>query len=158
MMIASACASAAGRVVTWIRSVTACRRSDSMSSMYDSPRLIASILRVSTSTATTSCPASAKATARGRPTYPSPTIPMLMTRASVDSVWRPVSVPLFDTKTPLAPLRAQIDAAIAGVVGDGHFILGPNVQAFEAEFAAYCGVAHAVGVANGTDAITIALK
>src|SRR3954447_26227801 len=69
-----------------------------------------------------------------------------------------MAVPLFDTKTPLAPLREQIADAIAGVVDDGRFILGPNVTAFEQEFAAYCGVGHAVGVANGTDAITIALR
>jgi dTDP-3-amino-3,4,6-trideoxy-alpha-D-glucose transaminase len=67
-------------------------------------------------------------------------------------------VPLFDTKTPLAPLRAEIDAAMARVVDSGAFILGPEVQAFEQEFAAYCGTAHAVGVANGTDALTIALR
>jgi dTDP-4-amino-4,6-dideoxygalactose transaminase len=69
-----------------------------------------------------------------------------------------VAVPLFDTKTPLAPLRAEIDAAIARVVEGGRFILGPEVQAFEQEFAAYCGARHAVGVANGTDAITLALQ
>lgn len=67
-------------------------------------------------------------------------------------------VPLFDTKTPLAPLQEEIAAAIAGVVEDGRFILGPNVTAFESEFAAYCGAGHAVGVANGTDAITLALR
>jgi dTDP-3-amino-3,4,6-trideoxy-alpha-D-glucose transaminase len=69
-----------------------------------------------------------------------------------------VAVPLFDTKTPLEPLRSEIAAAIAGVVEDGRFILGPNVRAFESEFAAYCGAGHAVGVANGTDAITLALR
>jgi dTDP-4-amino-4,6-dideoxygalactose transaminase len=69
-----------------------------------------------------------------------------------------VSVPLFDTATPLAPLREEIDRAIAGVLDDRRFILGPNVAAFEAEFAAYCGAGHAIGVANGTDAITIALR
>jgi dTDP-3-amino-3,4,6-trideoxy-alpha-D-glucose transaminase len=69
-----------------------------------------------------------------------------------------MAVGLFDTKTPLAPLRAEIDAAIAGVLDDARFILGPNVGAFEREFAAYCGAAHAVGVANGTDAITLALR
>src|SRR3954449_863957 len=69
-----------------------------------------------------------------------------------------MAVPLFDTKTPLLPLRGEIDEAIAGVVDGAHFILGPNVTAFEEEFAAYCGAAHAVGVANGTDAITIALR
>jgi dTDP-3-amino-3,4,6-trideoxy-alpha-D-glucose transaminase len=69
-----------------------------------------------------------------------------------------MAVPLFDTATPLAPLRERLDAAIAGVLDSGRFILGPQVAAFEREFAAYCGAAHAVGVANGTDALTIALQ
>ncbi len=67
-------------------------------------------------------------------------------------------VPLFDTKTPLAPLRADIDSAVARVMDSGAFILGPEVSAFEEEFAAYCGARHAIGVANGTDALTIALR
>ncbi|ADB53898.1 DegT/DnrJ/EryC1/StrS family aminotransferase [Conexibacter woesei] len=67
-------------------------------------------------------------------------------------------VPLFDTKGPLAPLRAELLARITEVVDDGRYILGPNVDAFEREFAAYVGADHAVGVANGTDAITIALR
>ena len=67
-------------------------------------------------------------------------------------------VPLFDTKTPLAPLREQIDSAIAGVLDAGSFILGPDVKAFEEEFASYCGARHAIGVGNGTDALTIALR
>lgn len=67
-------------------------------------------------------------------------------------------VPLFDTATPLAPLRAQLDAAIAGVLDSGRFILGPEVAAFEGELAGYTGSAHAIGVANGTDALTIALR
>jgi dTDP-3-amino-3,4,6-trideoxy-alpha-D-glucose transaminase len=67
-------------------------------------------------------------------------------------------VPLFDTKTPLVPLRAQILEQITEVVDSSHYILGPNVEAFEREFAAYCGASHAVGVANGTEAITIALR
>lgn len=49
-------------------------------------------------------------------------------------------------------------AAINGVVGRGSYILGPENEAFEAAFAAYCGVSHAVGVANGTDAIELALR
>jgi dTDP-3-amino-3,4,6-trideoxy-alpha-D-glucose transaminase len=69
-----------------------------------------------------------------------------------------VAVPLFDTATPLAPLRAEIDAAIARVLDSGRYILGPEVAAFEREWAAYCGAAHAIGVANGTDALTIALR
>ena len=67
-------------------------------------------------------------------------------------------VPLFDTHTPLAPLRKEILARISDVVDDSRFILGPNVAAFEQEFAAYVGAEHAIGVANGTDAITIALR
>ena len=67
-------------------------------------------------------------------------------------------VPLFDTTMALEPLREEIDAAIAGVVARRRFILGPEVAAFEQEFASYCGVRHAVGVANGTDALTIALR
>jgi dTDP-3-amino-3,4,6-trideoxy-alpha-D-glucose transaminase len=67
-------------------------------------------------------------------------------------------VPLFDTRTPLAPLRAAIDAKLAEVIDGSRFILGPEVGAFEEEFAAYVGARHAIGVANGTDAITLALR
>ena len=69
-----------------------------------------------------------------------------------------MAVPLFDTSSPLAPLRDQLHAAAARVLDSGSYILGPEVSAFEQEFAAYCGAAHAVGVANGTEAITIALR
>jgi len=69
-----------------------------------------------------------------------------------------VPVPLFDTVSPVAPLRAELDAAIGRVLDRGAYILGPEVEAFEAELAAYLGVRHVVGVANGTDAITIALQ
>jgi dTDP-3-amino-3,4,6-trideoxy-alpha-D-glucose transaminase len=69
-----------------------------------------------------------------------------------------MGVALFDTATPLSGLREQLDEAIARVLDSGRFILGPEVAAFEHEFAAYCGTRHAVGVANGTDAITIALR
>ena len=66
-------------------------------------------------------------------------------------------VPLFDTRAARTAARGD-RARIAAVVEDGRFILGPNVAAFEQEFAAYVGAAHAIGVANGTDAITIALR
>ncbi len=69
-----------------------------------------------------------------------------------------MGVPLFDTSTPLIALRAELRAAIEEVLASERYILGPQVSAFEAEFAAYCGASHAVGVANGTDAITIALR
>jgi len=69
-----------------------------------------------------------------------------------------VPVPLFDTTTQLQPLRAELNAAVARVLDGGRFILGPEVAAFESEFAAYVGTPHAIGVANGTDALTIALR
>jgi dTDP-3-amino-3,4,6-trideoxy-alpha-D-glucose transaminase len=67
-------------------------------------------------------------------------------------------VPLFDPTSPQAPLRADIRAAVHRVLDGGHFVLGPEVKAFETEFAAYLGAGHAIGVANGTEAITIALR
>ncbi len=67
-------------------------------------------------------------------------------------------ITLFDPTTPLAPLRSQIASAVTGVLDRGSFILGPEVAAFESEFAAYLGVGEAIGVANGTDALTIALR
>jgi dTDP-4-amino-4,6-dideoxygalactose transaminase len=69
-----------------------------------------------------------------------------------------MAVPLFDPASPLRPLRAEIDAAVTRVLNSERFILGPEVSAFEEEFAAHLGVQHAVGVANGTEAITIALR
>jgi dTDP-4-amino-4,6-dideoxygalactose transaminase len=69
-----------------------------------------------------------------------------------------MAVPLFDTKTPLMPVRAELRARIEEVVERGTFILGPEVSAFESEWAGYVGADHAIGVANGTDAITIALR
>jgi dTDP-4-amino-4,6-dideoxygalactose transaminase len=69
-----------------------------------------------------------------------------------------MGVPLFDAATPRAPLREQLRGAVDRVLESEHFILGPEVSAFEGELASYCGARHAVGVANGTDAITIALR
>jgi dTDP-4-amino-4,6-dideoxygalactose transaminase len=67
-------------------------------------------------------------------------------------------IPLFDVQTPLAPLRDQLRQAAAHTIEAGSYILGPEVESFEQEFAAYLRVDHAIGVANGTDAITIALR
>jgi len=69
-----------------------------------------------------------------------------------------MAVPLFDTSTPLAGLREELRAAVDRVLDSGHYILGPEVSGFEQEFSAYCGADHAIGVANGTEAITIALR
>jgi dTDP-3-amino-3,4,6-trideoxy-alpha-D-glucose transaminase len=65
-------------------------------------------------------------------------------------------VPLFASS--LDPYQDRLAEALARVARDGRYILGPEVEAFEREFADYLGVKHCVGVANGTDALTIALR
>lgn len=63
--------------------------------------------------------------------------------------------------SPLAQLRAHraaIDAALSRVLDSGTYVLGGEVEAFEREFSTYCGAAHGVGVASGTDALLLALK
>lgn len=67
-------------------------------------------------------------------------------------------IPLFDISTPLEPLREELRRCMQAVLDDGRYILGPDVAAFEQEFADYLGVEHVIGVANGTDALTIALR
>jgi len=62
-----------------------------------------------------------------------------------------------DPKAGYTAHAEEIDAAIARVLASGHYILGPEVAAFEAEFAAYHGSGEAVSVANGTDALELAL-
>jgi dTDP-4-amino-4,6-dideoxygalactose transaminase len=67
-------------------------------------------------------------------------------------------IPLFDTRTPIQPLREAIQAKIAEVIDAQSFILGPELSAFESELADYLGARHVIGVGNGTDAITLALR
>jgi dTDP-4-amino-4,6-dideoxygalactose transaminase len=69
-----------------------------------------------------------------------------------------MSVPFLDLKAPYAELRAEMDAAARRVLESGWFILGEEVEAFESEFAAYCGARHCVGVANGLDALHLVLR
>jgi dTDP-4-amino-4,6-dideoxygalactose transaminase len=66
-------------------------------------------------------------------------------------------IPLVDVKAQYAPLLDELKERIAAVLDSGRFILGPNVRAFEEEAAAYLGAERAIGVANGTDALVIAL-
>jgi dTDP-4-amino-4,6-dideoxygalactose transaminase len=65
-------------------------------------------------------------------------------------------VPLFASS--LEPYHDRLSEALERVARSGRYILGPEVEAFEEEFARYLGVRHCIGVANGTDALTIALK
>lgn len=67
------------------------------------------------------------------------------------------TVPFLDLRATYIELKPEIDAAIASVLDSGWYILGSEVEAFEAEWAKYCGAAHAVGVGNGLDALTLAL-
>ncbi len=69
-----------------------------------------------------------------------------------------MKVPMADLAAQHAGLRTQLDAAIAGVMDSGGFILGPTVESFEKALAESCGAKHAFGVGNGTDALLIALK
>ena len=69
----------------------------------------------------------------------------------------PQTIPLGDTKAQYERLIPQIMERIGEVVESGRFILGPNVQAFEQEAAEFLGVPRTVGVANGTDALVLAL-
>ncbi len=68
------------------------------------------------------------------------------------------SIPLVDLQAQMQPIRREIDAAIAQVLDRGDYILGESVQRFEEEFAAYCGAAHGIGVASGTDALLLSLR
>lgn len=68
-----------------------------------------------------------------------------------------MKVPLLDLQAHHAPLRAELDEAIRRVLDSGHFILGPEVSALEAEAAAYSGTRFAWGVSSGTDALLLAL-
>src|SRR6266852_8886117 len=66
-------------------------------------------------------------------------------------------IQLHDIAAQHADLRAGIDAAVARVLDSSQFILGPEVAAFEQEFAAYCQAAHGIGVNSGTSALHLAL-
>ena len=67
-------------------------------------------------------------------------------------------VPFLDLSREIGELRPALDAALARVLDSGRFVGGEEVERFEAAFAAFCGASHAVGVASGTDAISIALE
>lgn len=67
-------------------------------------------------------------------------------------------IPPSDPRANYLAHKSEIDSAVARVLSNGRYILGPEVEAFEAEFGAYLGVAHSIGVANGTDALALALR
>lgn len=67
-------------------------------------------------------------------------------------------IPCADPRASYLARKDELDAAIAGVLEGGRYILGDRVAEFEAAFAAYLGVPHAIGVGNGTDALLVALR
>ena len=67
-------------------------------------------------------------------------------------------IPINDLRRVDTALAAEMYEAVQQVLHRGWFVLGPELEAFEAEFAAYCGVPHAIGVANCTDALELALR
>lgn len=67
-------------------------------------------------------------------------------------------IPFLDLGAAYRELKTEIDNAVARVLDSGWYVLGPEVEAFEAEWAAYCGTDHAVGLANGLDALILALR
>jgi dTDP-4-amino-4,6-dideoxygalactose transaminase len=68
------------------------------------------------------------------------------------------AVPMVDLRAQLARIRPEVDAAVERVISSTRFIHGEDCRQLEEEFAAYCGAAHACAVANGTDALVLALR
>jgi dTDP-4-amino-4,6-dideoxygalactose transaminase len=69
-----------------------------------------------------------------------------------------MKTPILDLGAAYRELKTEIDAAVSRVLESGCYILGPEVEAFETEWAAYCHAKHAVGLANGLDALVLALR
>src|SRR5438132_5298912 len=69
-----------------------------------------------------------------------------------------MNVPFLDLRPQYLELKDQFDAAYRRVAESGQFILGREVESFESEFAAYCGVKHCIGVGNGLDALHLILR
>lgn len=69
-----------------------------------------------------------------------------------------MKVPLNDLRRRFEASAARVGEAVRQVLTSGQFVMGPQHAAFEQEFASYCGAAFALGVANGTDALEIALR
>src|SRR5690348_45406 len=67
-------------------------------------------------------------------------------------------LPFIDLQAQRARIADKIDAAIARVLAHGQFIFGPEVKTLEAQLAAFCGAKHAIGCANGTDALALPLR
>lgn len=69
-----------------------------------------------------------------------------------------MNVPFLDLKAAYIELKTDIDTAVARVLSSGYYIHGPEVEEFEGEFAKYCQADYCVSVANGLDALSLALR
>ena len=67
-------------------------------------------------------------------------------------------IPFLDLKAQLLSIRPEIEEALDQVLRSAHFVGGEHLAAFESSFASYCGASYAVGVANGTDALQLAIR
>lgn len=83
---------------------------------------------------------------------------MLLLSGSPELKGQSLEIPLTDLKAQYATIRPEVDEAIAGVLVETSFILGPQVASFEEAFARFCGVKHCIGVANGTDALHLIFR
>ena len=70
----------------------------------------------------------------------------------------PVPVPLLDLKAQYQTIRDEVDEVVREVIESQYFVMGPNVDALEAEIAEYLGVPHAIGCASGTDALLLPMR
>ena len=76
---------------------------------------------------------------------------------TVNTFMSNIKVPSLDLKIQYQSIKPEMDAAIAGVLESGQFILGREVAAFEQEFATYCGAAECIALNSGTSALHLAL-
>ena len=67
-------------------------------------------------------------------------------------------IPFLDMKAVYAELKPELDAAFTRVMESGWYVLGKEVEAFEAEYAAFCGTKHCIGLGNGLEALEFALR
>src|SRR5688500_17659021 len=77
---------------------------------------------------------------------------------AADSPTRTMKIPFLNLGAAYQELKDDLEAASRRVMASGNFILGPEVAAFESEFAAYCEAAHCVGVGNGLEALHLILR
>jgi len=69
-----------------------------------------------------------------------------------------VSIPFLDLRAGYLELKSEIDAAVARALDSGYYIMGPELDSFETEFASYTEAAHCIGVADGLDALHLTLR